>query len=305
MYRTGRIVIEGAFIMKNKAFPHASTPRCRHSKSTSGFTVVEMLIVIAIMGLLAALLFPVFARAREAARGTACISNLKQLGQAFQQYSTDNGRRYPLAAPFLAWGNGGHWVSGTTGSGGELADLGSGAYIDGRTANVENGAIYSYVKSTGVYVCPSNQDGKKKRLSYSMNCALSAISDVRIRQPSDIVLLIDEEKANDGYFFAVDDGPVGNTTGGPSGSMVSGASTNSTDALTTIHNGGGNLLFCDGHAKPFLAKVFPVDGTPEGKANKWRQTGSPRFHDPAFGKWGSNANPTATVDYCNASKRDP
>ncbi len=60
-----------------------------------GFTLVELLVVIAIIGLLAALLFPIFARAREKARQTTCVSNLRQLGQAFTLYAQDYDQRLP------------------------------------------------------------------------------------------------------------------------------------------------------------------------------------------------------------------
>src|SRR3954447_21683824 len=53
------------------------------------FTLIEMLLVIAIIGLLAAILFPVFSRARESARKSSCQSNLKQLGMADLQYQQD------------------------------------------------------------------------------------------------------------------------------------------------------------------------------------------------------------------------
>jgi len=55
----------------------------------SGFTLIELLVVIAIIAILAAILFPVFARAREAARKTACGSNLRQLGLASKMYAQD------------------------------------------------------------------------------------------------------------------------------------------------------------------------------------------------------------------------
>lgn len=58
------------------------------------FTLVEILIVIAIIALLAALLFPAFSRAREGARQTTCVTNLHQISIAVQQYFQDE-RRYP------------------------------------------------------------------------------------------------------------------------------------------------------------------------------------------------------------------
>jgi prepilin-type N-terminal cleavage/methylation domain-containing protein/prepilin-type processing-associated H-X9-DG protein len=60
-----------------------------------GFTLVELLVVIAIIAILAAILFPVFARAREAARCTACLSNLKQLGLAAHMYAQDYDEYFP------------------------------------------------------------------------------------------------------------------------------------------------------------------------------------------------------------------
>jgi prepilin-type N-terminal cleavage/methylation domain-containing protein/prepilin-type processing-associated H-X9-DG protein len=62
-----------------------------------GFTLIELLVVIAIIAILAAILFPVFARAREAARRTTCLSNLRQLGVACSMYAQDYDGCYPLA----------------------------------------------------------------------------------------------------------------------------------------------------------------------------------------------------------------
>src|SRR5438445_10640700 len=74
----------------------------------SGFTLIELLVVIAIIAILAAILFPVFARARESARRATCLSNLKQLGTAFQMYAQDYDETYPsglvLAVPGPAAG---------------------------------------------------------------------------------------------------------------------------------------------------------------------------------------------------------
>jgi len=55
----------------------------------AGYTLIEILVVIAIIAILAGLIFPVFASVREAGRRTKCLSNLKQLGTAFELYCQD------------------------------------------------------------------------------------------------------------------------------------------------------------------------------------------------------------------------
>jgi len=62
-----------------------------------GFTLVEMLVVVAIIAILASIMFPVFSRARAAARKTACASNLRQIGTAFELYIGDNDECFPDA----------------------------------------------------------------------------------------------------------------------------------------------------------------------------------------------------------------
>ena len=53
------------------------------------FTLIELLVVIAIIAILAAILFPVFAQAKEAAKSTACLSNMAQTALAEKLYSGD------------------------------------------------------------------------------------------------------------------------------------------------------------------------------------------------------------------------
>lgn len=60
------------------------------------FTLIGLLVVIAIIGILSAILFPVFARARENARKAACMSNQKQIGLAIMQYTQDYDEAYPV-----------------------------------------------------------------------------------------------------------------------------------------------------------------------------------------------------------------
>ena len=65
-------------------------------KSRRAFTLIELLVVIAIIAILAALLLPVFSKAKEAGRGTACLSNLHQIGLALQIYVSENNNRLPV-----------------------------------------------------------------------------------------------------------------------------------------------------------------------------------------------------------------
>ncbi len=61
----------------------------------NGFTLIELLVVIAIIAILAAILFPAFAKARESARRTNGLSNVKQISLAFTQYVREYDERYP------------------------------------------------------------------------------------------------------------------------------------------------------------------------------------------------------------------
>src|SRR2546423_4167943 len=63
----------------------------------NGFTLIELLVVIVIIAILAAILFPVFAQARDKARQATCSSNLKQIGNVLVMYSQDYDGWYPPA----------------------------------------------------------------------------------------------------------------------------------------------------------------------------------------------------------------
>jgi prepilin-type N-terminal cleavage/methylation domain-containing protein/prepilin-type processing-associated H-X9-DG protein len=131
----------------------------RQKKKAQGFTLIELLVVISIIAVLAAILFPVFARARENARRASCMSNMKQIALGFMMYTQDYDEHYPLAAyhPLPATQN-----SPTV----QETDHSYPGYVYGVYNNT--GAtmtryitwmdlIYPYVKSAQVFECPSYQ----------------------------------------------------------------------------------------------------------------------------------------------------
>ncbi|RYX82079.1 DUF1559 domain-containing protein [bacterium] len=192
-----------------------------NSYQKRAFTLIELLVVIAIIAILASILFPVFARARENARRASCQSNMKQLGLGFLQYTQDYDEAYPGSAPpsavltKLPFSPLGHWVP-------------AGVVVTNTNPSlVQNGAIFPYIKSTQIYICPSDVNGDKKRLSYSMNQLMDFINTPVIDSVATKILLVDEGNTlNDGRFG------VGNA-----------------DIPSIIHFDGADVLFCDGHVK--------------------------------------------------------
>jgi len=104
----------------------------------SAFTLIELLVVISIISILASILFPVFARARENARRASCMSNLKQFGLAMMMYVQDYDETYPKAVS----------------SGMDSAPPGGAQNIGGTSWSWQQ-LLYPYHKSLQIFYCPS------------------------------------------------------------------------------------------------------------------------------------------------------
>lgn len=75
---------------------HKRTHRCP-MKPGRAFTLVELLVVVAIIALLISILLPALNRARSTAQDVVCVTNLKQLGLSVNMYQADNADAFPLA----------------------------------------------------------------------------------------------------------------------------------------------------------------------------------------------------------------
>ena len=83
----------GRSLVKHMEDGNMSSARCR--RIWAAFTLIELLVVVAIIAILAAMLLPALSAAREKARRSSCISNLKQMATALEAYLGDYAGYYP------------------------------------------------------------------------------------------------------------------------------------------------------------------------------------------------------------------
>lgn len=206
--------------------------RCRRD---SGFTLIEILVVIAIIAVLAAILFPVFASAREAARRVSCQSNLKQIGIAFLLYAQDANNRLPQTVD----GSDGENVTGGWNFYTSFDGTGQNSVFD-----MGQSTLMPYLKNTGIFVCPSDEVDEATGNSYAANGCLFSDTEVdgrkagkglvRFSAASSWMLLGEEASDTDPSATSTDDGYL---------------SLPASNVVSTRHDEGSNVLFVDGHVR--------------------------------------------------------
>lgn len=137
-----------------------------HLDRPSGFTLVELLVVIGIISLLISILLPSLKRARQAAERVQCMSNLRQLALGVQLYCDDNHGFFPNSKGYDA---------GNPASGVQWYPM-----LSGRLGGSWPAVVYinhaGYATGRGVYFCPSNRadysSGSAAWTNYAFNSNL-------------------------------------------------------------------------------------------------------------------------------------
>ena len=224
----------------------APSGRVNERRFQRGFTLVELLVAIAIIAVLAALLFPVFARGREKGRQTTCLSNLKQLGMGTLLYVQDYDECiYPYE------------YNGPSGPGDRITWKYYTDYDTTHPNDYSRGLLYPYVKSTGVFTCPDavsfattvgGGSGSYGLNPYLQGARINGTETVGIvlataQAHTETILIADTAKAFEGKLRSNDvlDSPA-------NGSVIHGR-----------HNGMADVVWLDGHVKAMRPVCGRID----------------------------------------------
>src|ERR1051325_8524510 len=156
------------------------TQAISHS-SNSGFTLVELLVVIPIIGLLASLMLPALAKAKSKSHRINCLSNIKQLNICWASYTQDHNGMLPESyfAYSLGSVNTNAWVRGTVDDNPAFGQVEPGKLDSTNVACLKLGSLWLYNTSAGVYRCPSDKSmtaGVPRVRSYSINSWMGGVA---------------------------------------------------------------------------------------------------------------------------------
>jgi prepilin-type N-terminal cleavage/methylation domain-containing protein/prepilin-type processing-associated H-X9-DG protein len=216
------------------------------SRKNSGFTLIELLVVIAIIAILAAILFPVFAKAREAARKATCTANMKELALGWRMYVDEN---FDTVPPL-----------GTAGASTEQP-----YYTVGGIATL----LYPYKKNWQIDKCPS--DNNNNGLSYYVKAAIAGNGtlwkETDFNWPSDQVLMYERGS------FHWGGQEIWRYTPGAARVWQLGTGSPPVPLIQTI-----NVSFMDGHVKTVRT---PGNSAPTGEPDFYNGIGDAAGTPPA------------------------
>ena len=218
----------------------------RHARALHAFTLVELLVVIGIIALLISILLPSLARAREQGNAIKCLSNLRQISQAFLMYANANMKDgLPRPAAQVDTEDWIYWQPTR-----DINESRIAAYISNKPFNKEvfrcpsddwqqrtAGTPYHYSYSVNMYICKRNA-GTETEWQGKKTLKLS-----QIRNPTDKILLVEET------FTTLDDGCwAWQASGGLGKNVLSARHDRKNEDATDLTRGRGNAAFADGHA---------------------------------------------------------
>ncbi|MBQ0105713.1 MAG: DUF1559 domain-containing protein [Armatimonadetes bacterium] len=253
------------------------------SEIKKGFTLIELLVVIANIAILAAILFPVFAQAREKARSSSCLSNVKQMGTALQLYVDDYDETLPM--PYLYFIDHAAAVNDATYKNypvGQFTGILDDLYLGDMRFYTWMDALFPYVKNINMYKCPS----VKNKAGYGYNAQFGnawgskaawptnppGTALATINNTSKKVLLADTINMGGWTSFYVDPLYMWVTQSNCQANIG-----RAPDIVARRHNDGSNYCFCDGHAKFFKGNSGPSEN---GNANHYGTDN--KYWDPAI-----------------------